>query len=798
MIELISVEIENFRSFTSSTFSPATLGSGLTAITGENGSGKSSILYAIIWAMYGVTPEGVNVKDLRKQGSTGPVIAHVILQYNNQTISIERSLRGKNDSTIAKITLDGTEQTEISSRTATAWIIKQLGLDAEAFTSAFVVQQKELDSLVKARPAERRKTIERLAGIERMSKAVEKARVETKEKSLIFNSTSQPQRSIEEIQTNMKQIEILTNRLLSDETIVEKSLDKTKRDLEYNENYLKALDDIIAKRNTMFNELKIITAELENIRKQISTAENIITESTENGVFKSTTKVEDELETAAEELAELEKTYSIIQRLQERIDDKKHNIDTAKSYVEKKNNAIFQIVNELEQLSASLSKIDILSIQQKDNEANEKKQNIKTDIIQLETKMLALAKAIKNMKESISPETNSGNCPTCFNKIANFDVLLSQFSSDYEEKKSTLEKKKYDYEEISQTIQTFYSILEKANDIKKTIDVKENKKESMKADLTDKESSLNAFLDDFETLAEELHQHEKKYPDLTNSIFLHKNNLKRLNESLRKAENAEEAIAQKNILEENMNLIIIEVDKIKSQITEIETDPLYNVESRKNIEDTIYNLKATLNEQNNDLMNKQYLMKDYVLKSDNLLRELNATKNQLDILNQRKLEAETAMATAVALDAFRKDRVARLAPELSEMSSDLLSVITEGKYVAVEFDDDFTPHLIADNGDIRPVTWLSGGEESLVALALRIAIGEVLSGGDKGLLILDEVLTAQDPTRRTATMAAIRKLGRQTIIVNHIAENNDIVDKVINIIQDDDGKGSVITEVFVE
>jgi exonuclease SbcC len=152
-------------------------------------------------------------------------------------------------------------------------------------------------------------------------------------------------------------------------------------------------------------------------------------------------------------------------------------------------------------------------------------------------------------------------------------------------------------------------------------------------------------------------------------------------------------------------------------------------------------------------------------------------------------DAETALAVSAALEEFRRDRIARLAPELSEVASDVVSTMTEGRYSTVELDEDFTPVLTeAASGLQRPTAWLSGGEESAVALALRIAIGEVVSGQRAGLLVLDEVLTAQDPARRAAVMSAIRALNaRQVITINHVSEASDMVDLVAYVVPDPEG-----------
>ena len=156
------------------------------------------------------------------------------------------------------------------------------------------------------------------------------------------------------------------------------------------------------------------------------------------------------------------------------------------------------------------------------------------------------------------------------------------------------------------------------------------------------------------------------------------------------------------------------------------------------------------------------------------------------------LEQKTAVREA--LDFFRKDRIASLAPELSEIATDHITKMTDGKFVAIELDEEFTPVITDQHGQMRPASWLSGGEESAVALALRLAIGEVIAGQQGGLLWMDEPQTAMDASRRPAMMAVIRDLpGRQPIIISHVSEAADMVDLVLEVVPNEETGSTVLS-----
>ena len=84
MIELHSIDVHNFRAFTQARFEPSL--DGMTAISGGNGAGKSSLIHALLWALYGITPDGVAVRGLRKENTTEPVMATVEFRHDDQTV----------------------------------------------------------------------------------------------------------------------------------------------------------------------------------------------------------------------------------------------------------------------------------------------------------------------------------------------------------------------------------------------------------------------------------------------------------------------------------------------------------------------------------------------------------------------------------------------------------------------------------------------------------------------------------------------------------------------------------------
>jgi exonuclease SbcC len=204
VILLESIRIRNFRAISEVTFQP--LQDGITGIIGQNGAGKSTLLYATVWALYGVRPPDTNVANLRREGSTGECSVSVVFRHLGQSVEVIRELRtsGKTNNTIVAIYVDGIPQTNAASvSSADAWIQSRLGVDSNGFMTAFVVMQKELDELVKARPAERKALIERLAGIDKINGALRLARDVENEGKRVLGNSSGSQEAVEEAENRM-------------------------------------------------------------------------------------------------------------------------------------------------------------------------------------------------------------------------------------------------------------------------------------------------------------------------------------------------------------------------------------------------------------------------------------------------------------------------------------------------------------------------------------------------------------------------------------------------------------------
>lgn len=142
-----------------------------------------------------------------------------------------------------------------------------------------------------------------------------------------------------------------------------------------------------------------------------------------------------------------------------------------------------------------------------------------------------------------------------------------------------------------------------------------------------------------------------------------------------------------------------------------------------------------------------------------------------------------------AFSDLRTDLNHQLRPELSELASAFLGELTDHRYSELELDDQYNI-IVLEDGQPKPV--ISGGEEDLANLVLRLAISQMIAeraGQAFSLLVLDEVFGSLDEARRQNVVALLRGLQdrfEQVILITHIESVREGLDRVITVEYDEE------------
>ena len=150
-----------------------------------------------------------------------------------------------------------------------------------------------------------------------------------------------------------------------------------------------------------------------------------------------------------------------------------------------------------------------------------------------------------------------------------------------------------------------------------------------------------------------------------------------------------------------------------------------------------------------------------------------------------------------AFSDLRGDLNAAMRPEIAELASGFLADLTDGRYEALDLNEDYLITVL-DDGLPKPV--LSGGEEDVANLVLRLAISQMIAeraGQPLSLLVLDEIFGSLDDSRRQHVVSLLRRLGDrfpQVILITHIEQVREGLDRVIRVEYDATQGTSVVRD----
>ena len=163
----------------------------------------------------------------------------------------------------------------------------------------------------------------------------------------------------------------------------------------------------------------------------------------------------------------------------------------------------------------------------------------------------------------------------------------------------------------------------------------------------------------------------------------------------------------------------------------------------------------------------------------------------------RKVELRLHNELDRAFSDLRAELNAAMRPEIGALASGFLADLTDARYDEVDLDEDYRV-VVLDEGVPKPV--ISGGEEDIANLVLRLAISQMIAeraGQPLSLLVLDEIFGSLDESRRQHVLALLRRLGDrfpQVILITHIEQVRDGLDRVIRVSYDATTGASVVRD----
>lgn len=753
---LKSIELKNIRAHEYFLFEPAL--EGITAISGDNGSGKSTIVDAFAWCLYGTRPSGVRNKDLVKDGvdpKKKPVWikAHLIISGIEYLIerkilnvqgAVECNVWGKleDDNKFTSVAGPGVSHVE-------KFVRNELGMNEKGFLTSVLIQQKQVDQIVSASPRERGAVIEELTGISSITEAIRQTNENKRglqKAASIFHTgdINEAEEKVSKQETLCKEIKKKESQAVS-KFQENKSLFSDMKE-EFSEQKQK-----VAKRRKYNQKLESLEERIEFLENQSKEDLEYIKKHRDTY---GTTMIIDVKDAKAAVNEKRDESYSL-----------KSQISALKKQVEENNTNIEKCIllkKDYEQLEKALN-------DKKDKE--EQLEQVEKELEANKSKKSMLTSEIKHSNSSHKHiDGKDKNCPVCKSKI-----------DDPEELKAEIQK-----------------------DIKKFKEEKKTVTEKIK-ELKNKKSELENEIKDLGIVAEAIKE-EKRLNDIVNSDI---NKLSELNAKFasfksdlkvleKEYNNALKIKADKNSLEAakkrslTVNAKIDEaksnVDKITKELSELDALTDRSFEALEKRLDRGRDKLTKMSVKGKEIHGRRKLEEERL---EDYKKNLKEVEIAMEKYNGIAKEIDIATGAAAMLAAFKADRIEYSIPTLEFFASDFLTKFTGGAFTKMTIDEKFNAFVTTSKGVVRPVAQLSGGELSSAAIALRLGIAMLLNSSEKNVLILDEVLVSMDEDRSRQIMETIGSMtNSQVIFIAHNTDINSVADKTVLVEKQGKPKGA--------
>ncbi|ELZ25015.1 chromosome segregation protein [Halosimplex carlsbadense 2-9-1] len=166
------VRLSNFKCYDDA---DVRLDRGVTVIHGLNGSGKSSLLEACFFALYGSKGLENELGEIVTIGADDTEV-ELWFAHAGDSYHVERRVRATGERpTTAKCVLEGPDETVEGARDVRAYVEELLRMDADAFVNCAYVRQGEVNKLINATPAERQDMLDSLLQLGKLEEYRERA-----------------------------------------------------------------------------------------------------------------------------------------------------------------------------------------------------------------------------------------------------------------------------------------------------------------------------------------------------------------------------------------------------------------------------------------------------------------------------------------------------------------------------------------------------------------------------------------------------------------------------------------------
>lgn len=726
---------------------------GVNVIVGEMGTGKSSILQAINYCLFGnfneLKSREIKTDDLIMNGKDECNIKLYFDEY-----IIERTIK-KGKTTEANIrnnkeNLAGPSTVEVNN-----YIEEKLKINEDVFLKAIYSSQNDIDTILKVTPTNRKKIIDELMNLTEFE-------IVRKNAVSLINKLNNQKEIYKKFLDEFNQKDLFNHKETTLKKIEELNINKVefeKNIPELKNNYIIIKDKLNLIQDKKYKN-KSLTESLNKLKSKIMTI-NIDEETPEIDFEFEIKKLDNSIINLKQDSKQI---HSLLEKLSnEKITYEKNLLNM--------NNLIDNYKKEMNYFEKNYSEYSDINFY----EINNNYQKLYSELIEIKRNFESSKIKLVSLRDSLDRLNNmESKCFVCDNII------------DEENKKSLISRRK---SEIAITLMKQNELTEKienseekTSNLKKYIDIEEQYKNNL--------DNYNSVKINLSKIENEINNIKNKIFEIDKNIVDNKKNVVDVEKLLEHNELHLKKLYQKK---ENINKKI-EFNNINQEIKLLEKE-LLNLDFKPNLLDILSSEFETIS---NDMAKSEYKLKQF----DNdikihieRLKTIEEKFNSYDDLNLKLKNIMNKINFLIILknklfesqELLRDDLILAVNEELSNIWIDLYPYDNFTNLRIMPINNDYFVQLKEYKGEWKNIVgYASGGEKMLSCISTKIAFSKILSPS-VGLIILDEPTHNLDNNAVNNFISIInnniKSQINQLIIVTHdnrLAESGEKVIKLIN------------------
>jgi exonuclease SbcC len=807
----------------------------LACISGQNGAGKSSLLDAITWSLFGEA-RGKSNDVININADVKAAEVALTFQYEGNTYRVQRTLP-RNKSTMLEFQLKNGEGwrplTEKTTRDTQARIEQTLRLDYETFVNASFFLQGKADQFTQQNASKRKDVLSNILGLE----VWEEYKNRTAEKrKLIERDVDEIDGRIAEIDAELSEEEIRKTRLAELEAgLTQLTIARTAQE---------SVLENIRKNAALLNEQRKLTstlqAGLERTRTALASLESrLAAKQADRASYADLVNRAKEIESAYKEWQNLRKDLEewdkvalevhehekerapLLERIaaeKARLEEERRSLVAEEEEISDQSSAISGLSGDIEKATKSLHAAEEnisrrTNLESERNAGRERQAALKVENETLKAEMNQLKERIETLKSA-----EGATCPLCGQELSkeHRKSTLKQLEEEGKEKGDQYRANQKETTDLAKQVASYelqVTQLSSAENerIRYTSEISQ---------LTERLERLQALAKEWETSGRKRLKEVEKVLENNKYAVEEQKQLAKLDKELTKLgydvsahdEARQKEIDLRSVDEEHSNLKSAkEVSKqIEGEIQNIEEEKRKRKEEvdeqQKQYEAAASALAQAESQSPNLDIAERELFK--LREDENKARmELGGAQQRVDILKtlrtrkadfaKEREELQQRIVQHKTLErAFGKDGVPALLieqalPEIEAKANDLLDRLTNSQmmieFVTQEkYKDDKRKDLretleirIKDGAGERNYEMYSGGEAFRINFALRLALSEILAqrkGARLQTLVIDEGFGSQDELGRQRLIEAINLVKNdfaKILVITHLDELKD-------------------------